>query len=75
MEEQRQPEPVELIRDLRVEERQQPAHLIQAVHLGASARVRGPDVGGRGPDVGGTARHPLHAGGQVRGQPQPCPAP
>ena len=37
MEEQRQPEPVELIRDLGVEKGQQPAHLVQAVHLGARA--------------------------------------
>lgn len=38
MEEQRQPEPVELIWDLRVEEGKQPTHIIQAVHLGASAQ-------------------------------------
>ena len=37
VEEQRQPEPVELIWDLGVEEGQQPTHLVQAVHLGASA--------------------------------------
>ena len=36
VEEQRQPEPVELIWDLGVEEGQQPTHLVQAVHLGAS---------------------------------------
>lgn len=60
MEEQRQPEPVELIRDLRVEERQQPAHLIQAVHLGASAGSEAPPW--------------QWGGGQVRGQPGPCPA-
>lgn len=36
MEEERQPEPVELIRDLGVEEGQQPTHLVQAVHLRAS---------------------------------------
>lgn len=49
MEEQRQPEPVELIWDLRVEEGQQPTHLVQAVHLGASAwwSVPGTWLGGR----------------------------
>lgn len=39
MEEQGQPEPVELVWDLGVEKGQQPAHLVQAVHLGASMGV------------------------------------
>lgn len=33
MQEKGEPEPVELIRDLRVEERQQSTHIIHAVHL------------------------------------------
>lgn len=44
VEEQRQPEPVELIWDLRIEEGQQPTHLVQAVHLGVRARQSAPRI-------------------------------
>lgn len=50
VEEQRQPEPVELIGDLGVEEGQQPTHLVQAVHLRASTGQSVP-VGVGGTDL------------------------
>lgn len=61
MEEQGQPEPVELVRDLGVEEGQQPAHLIQAVHLGVASACGGERLGPAwvgGPDAVGRATYP-----------------
>lgn len=40
MQEEREPEPVELIWDLRVEERQQAADIIHAVHLRKDRHVK-----------------------------------
>lgn len=47
MQEQREPDPVELVRDLRVEERQEPTHLVQTVHLGRRHRVISSALGGK----------------------------
>lgn len=54
VEEQRQPEPVELIGTSGLEEGQQSTHLVQAVHLGRQMVVSplGP-ADGRGPDIVG----------------------
>lgn len=74
MEEQRQPEPVELIGDLGVEEGQQSTHLVQAVHLGARTAVSPRDQAGGGGALmwGGWDQTPA-AGG--RKGCSPCPGP
>lgn len=73
VEEQRQPEPVELIGDLRVEEGQQSTHLVQAVHLGRAHGGQSLVPGWMGgPDMRGWDWTPT-AGG--REGCSPCPGP
>lgn len=73
VEEQRQPEPIELIGDLGVEEGQQSTHLVQAVHLGRAHGSQSPGPGRvGGPGVRGWDQMPAVGG---REGCSPCPGP